>query len=67
MSPAKKALANTPQTEMQRFVMHDFIQFIQPQHKNNIKKCHFQFQQSLITVIRYDDDIKTISKTDHLN
>lgn len=51
---------------MQIFVMHETL-IIQQLHKNNIRKCNFQFQQSLITVIRYHDDIKIISKTDHLN
>lgn len=66
ISPAKKTLNKTPQTEIQIFVMHETL-IIQQLHKNNIRKCNFQFQQSLITVIRYHDDIKTISKTDHLN
>lgn len=66
VSPAKKTLNKTPQTEIQIFVMHETL-IIQQLHKNNIRKCNFQFQHSLITVIRYHDDIKNNSKTDHLN
>ncbi len=46
--------------------MHETL-IIQQLHKNNIRKCHFKFQHSLSKVIRYHDDIKTNSKTDHLN
>ncbi len=68
ISPAKKTLIKTPQTEIQihKCVMHETL-IIQQLHKNNIRKCNFQFQHSLSKVIRYHDDIKTNSKTDHLN
>jgi len=48
----------TPLTKMQRFV---------DSKKKNIIKFYFQFEQSLITVMRCHEDIKSISRTDHRN